>query len=142
VDTAANNNPNHDGRLVDRPQLKTGRTSSNAYTGLKVNYAAGTISYLDPTAFTAVNCGAALWCESPIKRGTFFGPDSVNLDMGILKDFRVTEGTKFRYEANFFNFFNHPNFDKPTGNTNSGTFGQISGTGDPRVTQMALRFEF
>ena len=143
-DSAAGANSIHDGRLVDRPVLASGYTMGQVAPGLKVNYSpvTGAVAYLNPNALTPMNCGSALWCESPLRRNSFYGPAYIDLDLGIMKVFRVTEHSHFRYEANFFNIFNHPNFGNPTPNLNSGTFGQITSTGDPRVTQMALRFEF
>jgi Carboxypeptidase regulatory-like domain len=144
VDTSSGNDPNKDGRFVDRPMFAPGYSFSKAEPGVHTTSAGGaeTITFLNPAAFQNVNCGAALWCDSPMKRNQFFGPASVNLDLGVLKSFKVTESTRFRYEANFFNFFNHPNLSNPVGNTNSGTFGQITSSGGPRVVQMALRYEF
>lgn len=145
IDTSSSNDPNKDGRFVDRPMFAPGYSfGSKSEPGVKRTTSAGaeTITYLNPSAFTAVSCGTALWCDSPMKRNQFFGPASVNLDMGVLKSFKATESTRFRYEANFFNFFNHPNLSNPGGNVNSGTFGQITSSGGPRVVQMALRYEF
>ncbi|HEX3987028.1 MAG TPA: TonB-dependent receptor [Acidobacteriaceae bacterium] len=144
VDTSSKNDPNKDGRFVDRPMLATGYTYGKAKPGVHKTNAGGaeTITYLNPAAFTAVNCGAALWCNSPMKRNQFFGPASIDTDIGILKAFNVTENTRFRYEANFFNLFNHPNLNNPAANVNSGTFGQITTASDPRIIQMALRYEF
>jgi hypothetical protein len=61
---------------------------------------------------------------------------------------------KFRFDANFFDLFNHPNFLNPgaiaTGGNNyanvGNTFGQslntAGDTGGHRVTQLAIRFDF
>ncbi len=144
LDTSSKNDPNKDGRFVDRPVLASGFTYAKAQPGLHETNSGGdeTISYLAPAAFTHASCGTALWCDSPMKRNQFFGPPSINTDIGILKAFHITETNLFRYEANFFNIFNHPNLNNPNSNYNSGTFGQITTSGDPRVIQMALRYEF
>ena len=144
VDTSSRNDPNKDGRLVDRPVLASGYTFGKAQTGVKETTSGGeeTITYLVPAAFTHTTCGSSLWCDSPMKRNQFFGPPSINTDFGVLKAFHINESTLFRYEANFFNIFNHPNLNNPTSNYNNSAFGQITGSGDPRVIQMALRFEF
>ncbi|HEX4065800.1 MAG TPA: carboxypeptidase regulatory-like domain-containing protein [Acidobacteriaceae bacterium] len=145
TDSASSNDPNKDGRFVDRPMFAPGYAfGSKSEPGVQTTNAGGaeTITFLNPKAFQDVTCGTALWCNSPMKRNQFFGPAFANLDLGVLKSFRVTESTRFRYEANFFNFFNHPNLNNPGANTNSGTFGQITSSRDPRVTQMALRYEF
>jgi len=36
-----------------------------------------------------------------------------NLDLGLTKSFSVTERMKLQFRAEFFNAFNHPNFDNP-----------------------------
>ncbi len=144
LDTSSKNDPNKDGRLVDRPVLASGYTIGKAAPGVHTTASGGaeTITFLTPVAFTHTTCGSALWCDSPMKRNQFFGPAATNTDLGILKSFRITENSRVRYEANFFNLFNHPNLSNPNANFNSGTFGQITSSGDPRVIQMALRYEF
>ena len=70
----------------------------------------------------------------------------MDFDFGVSKNFKITESTKLRFDANFFDIFNHPNFKNPTGNFSDGLFGQSVATygdsGGHRVTQLALRFEF
>jgi hypothetical protein len=85
-------------------------------------------------------------------RGSIPGPKFIDFDFGISKAFRITERTKLRFDANFFNIFNHPNFTNPgTGadganNFSDPNFGQslstYGDTGGHRVTQLALRFDF
>jgi hypothetical protein len=43
------------------------------------------------------------------------GPDLVNFDFALIKNFAVREGQKIQLRAEFFNLFNHPNFDLPGG---------------------------
>jgi hypothetical protein len=64
---------------------------------------------------------------------------------------------KLEFRAEFFNIFNHANFLNPNvinngdgtfasgapgTNINSGGFGQITGTYDPRIVQFGLRLAF
>jgi len=84
--------------------------------------------------------------------GSLVGPGTVNLSLGLAKDFRLTERVMFKFESSFSNLPNHPNFDDPrqnlTESTNGqGTFGQvlasrIGDAGGNRVGQFALRIEF
>jgi hypothetical protein len=41
-----------------------------------------------------------------------------------------------------FNILNHAEFKGPSTNINSGIFGQITSTYDPRIIQLAARFQF
>lgn len=104
----------------------------------------------DPQCPPTVNMG--LWCEGralgQMERNTLVGPAYFNADLGVAKSFKITETSKFKLLANFFNIFNHPNFLLPDNNLNDvGTFGKSLGTfapgpGGARVTQIALRFDF
>jgi len=53
-------------------------------------------------------------------RNTIQGPNNWNMDFGILKTFPITEQWKFQFRAEFFNVFNHPNFENPR-NASSGS---------------------
>jgi len=48
-----------------------------------------------------------------VGRNTFRGPDFVDVDMSVTKDFRIKERATFQFGAQFYNLFNHPNFDNP-----------------------------
>lgn len=46
-------------------------------------------------------------------RNAVRGPNFWNVDIGILKNFNVTERVKFQFRAEMFNAFNHANFANP-----------------------------
>jgi hypothetical protein len=102
--------------------------------------------YLDPTMWTKYSCPASVnggqWCDVPIGRNSVIGPGYANVDFNIAKAFKITEGSALKFQANFFNLFNRANFKLPTANLSSSSFGKSTDTFDPRVTQLALRFEF
>jgi hypothetical protein len=54
----------------------------------------------------------------------------------------VGERTKLEFRAEFFNIFNHANFQSPNTNIYSGFFGEVTSTYDPRIIQLALRLSF
>ena len=93
-----------------------------------------------------------LWCQGQslgqMQRNSLVGPSFFNTDFGVKKSFKVTERFALTFEANFFNIFNHPNFESPDGNLNDSTFGQSTATfsnqqtGGPRITQLAARIDF
>jgi hypothetical protein len=55
---------------------------------------------------------------------------------------KITETTSIQFRAEAFNIFNHAQFNSPDSNINHSTFGQILSTADPRILQLALRFQF
>jgi hypothetical protein len=76
-------------------------------------------------------------------RNTFRGPFQQNWDVSLGKNFRITEGTNFKFTTDFFNIWNHPIFASPSGIFNASGFGQITATkGTPRLIQFSGRFSF
>ncbi len=76
------------------------------------------------------------------------GPDFVNTDFSVIKQFVPREGWRVDFRAEFFNLFNHPQFGAPGGNGsgadfNSPTFAVINYTvNNPRVVQFGLKLAF
>jgi len=77
-----------------------------------------------------------------LPRNFFRGPGRTNLDLALAKTTPITERVAAEFRVEAFNIFNHTEFENPTVNPNSGTFGQITSTFDPRILQMALRITF
>lgn len=163
---------NKDGVRTDRPAFLGSGSVLNAIMGKEQRDSTGknTYQYFDPSQFgrvinafdtapsdprfvrcpTSVNQG--FWCNLGVPRNALPGPMFANADFGVSKSFRITEGTKLRFDANFFDLFNHPNFTNPGAAANGSNsffdpnFGQslstYGDTGGHRVTQLALRFDF
>jgi hypothetical protein len=83
-------------------------------------------SPLNPTLFQS-NFGN-------IARNSLHGPGYFDTDMSILKNFKIKERMTLSAGANFFNLFNHPNFDLPVNSVTAGDFGQIIDTVMPATT--------
>ncbi len=79
-----------------------------------------------------------------VGRNTITGPHSINVNIALLKSFPFgTEGQRrLQFRAEFFNAFNHPNFNLPENRLNRSAVGTIGGTTDPRLIQFALRVEW
>jgi hypothetical protein len=85
-------------------------------------------------------------------RNSVRGYDYWDVDMGLTKDFALTERYHFQFRAESFNLFNHTNFSDP--NTSlpnlgvplttqtAGTFGQITSTLAARILQVAGKIIF
>jgi hypothetical protein len=79
--------------------------------------------------------------------GTLVGPGTINLSMGIGKQFPIRERATLKFEASFTNLPNHPNLANPGNNITSIAFGRTTSargadSGGNRIGQMALRLEF
>ena len=85
-------------------QCPAGKQSLTCY----YNQAAFAVPALAPGQVSA-----HLFGNSPVN--ILRGPDFVNFDFAAMKFIPVTENTKLQFRAEFFNIFNHPNFDLPGG---------------------------
>jgi len=82
------------------------------------------------------------------------GPGTNVVDFSLLKNIAITERHRLQFRSEFFNLFNHTNFDfperfctilatAPAGSAcPSGTFGRLSAARDPRILQFALKYLF
>jgi hypothetical protein len=90
-------------------------------------------------------------------RDALRGPDYLDFDFSVYKNFHLTESKYFQFRSDFFNAFNRPNFSPPgggsTGNfTDLGglvstaittpTFMQILSAAPAREIQFSLKFMF
>ncbi|HUI51524.1 MAG TPA: carboxypeptidase regulatory-like domain-containing protein [Terriglobales bacterium] len=84
----------------------------------------GTVQWLNPDAFVSTvdpSTGACYGGDTPKKcqfgnlgRNALRGPDFVWSDLYLTKWFFLTERVKLRFDTQFFNVFNHPNFGLPS----------------------------
>ena len=84
-----------------------------------------------------------------MQRNAFTGPGYADLDMSGEKDTKLREGLTFNLRVDGFDILNHPNFGQPSGNVQSSSFGQITGTrfavsdgGSSRQLQVSGKFVF
>jgi outer membrane receptor protein involved in Fe transport len=118
--------------------------------------------WFDPNSFTenavdntqpACSAGAVFGCYDPsllgrigsAKRTICCGPPINNFDIALHKVLPIGSGDtkRFEFRTEFFNLFNHTQFNNPDGNTTDGSdFGRIKRAKDPRLIQLALKFYF
>jgi hypothetical protein len=106
--------------------------------------------WFDPNSFQQDPCIIAVPQNCPLgfygtyRRNSFHGPRRTNLDIALEKSTNlVGERTKLLFRVEAFNIFNHAEFRPPSAiSVLSGTFGQITGTYDPRILQLALKLTF
>jgi hypothetical protein len=133
--------------------------TSSAYTfytysggaGWDVPNVVGPIHYLNPrtgpnNAWVSASAFAhpAFGMEGDAGRNILHGPGLNNFDFAVMKETKITESTRAELRFEFFNFFNHTQFD-PNGITtdiNSSAFGQETAAHDPRIIQLAGKLFF
>jgi outer membrane receptor protein involved in Fe transport len=119
----------------DRPVL----LSNTTYGAGACGSAAPCVDYLVPSAFGAPAAGTF----GNLGKGSLRGPNSIAYNGGLVKDFPLHhERLKFQFRAEYFNLFNRVNFNNPATSLTGAGFGRITGAGDPRIGQLALKVVF
>jgi hypothetical protein len=123
---------------------------------LGAGYPGGKI--FNKAAFTAAPAGQ----QGNFGRNVLRGFDASQADLGVQRQFRLTEKVGLRFRGEFFNLFNRPNFGSPTGSLTSALFGRSTQTlanslgsgganggfnplyqiGGPRSIQFAMKLQF
>jgi hypothetical protein len=82
-------------------------------------------------------------CSSAARFGAcVYGPGQIQWDMAVSRRFALNERFKLEYRSDFFNVLNHANWNNPTTNITSSTFGLVKAFGSPRIIQMAMKLFF
>ncbi len=138
--------------LAPRPNLNAGvpiELNGSQFPGGKI---------LNRAAFTP----AAVGTQGNFGRNVLRGFGAWQADVGVQRQFQLTERLRLRFHAEFFNVFNHPNFGSPTSLLTSPLFGRSTQTlanglgsgganggfnplyqiGGPRSVQFALKLQF
>jgi outer membrane receptor protein involved in Fe transport len=75
-------------------------------------------------------------------RLSFHNPGLNNVDFMISKKFFLWNDAAAVFRAEFFNVFNHTNFNGVNNSLTSPGFGTITSAADPRIIQLGLKFSF
>jgi hypothetical protein len=75
-------------------------------------------------------------------RRFFHGSGLNNWDITLEKNVRLTESKRFEFRVEFFDIFNHAQFDNPSGNVLSSNFGFVTSAGNARIGEVAGKFYF
>lgn len=65
--------------------------------------------------------------------------DTHNWDVSFNKQFRLAEGVRLQFHAEFFDFFNHTQLGQPTETATNRFFGQVRSAFDARITQFGMK---
>jgi len=149
--------PHPFGDLSDRPDLiadpmRSGAVAANPDPMCQITKSNGgraadrvrdPESWFNPCAFAA----PATRRFGTAGRNVVIGPGIANVDLSVNRRFRVKERTVLEFRAEFFNLFNHPQFDMPEILFDSAGFATVRsankfGNGPPRQIQLGLRLSF
>lgn len=75
-------------------------------------------------------------------RNILTGPSYVQINMSLLRNFRITDRQKLQLRWEVFNVPNHPNFATPNDNVDEPNVGSITSAKDPRVMQLGAKYLF
>jgi hypothetical protein len=133
----AGNDRNFDGNSTDRadlvgnPFLDPNRPRSQVVS-----------EWFNPAAFSSVTQASNSF-DGTAGRGIVDGPGSKNVDMGIYRDFHVTEKNTLMFRMEMTNAFNLVNLSNPqTSASNTTTIGHITTANAMRQVQFGLRLRF
>jgi len=91
--------------------------------------------------------------NGPTMQPVVYGPAYFNADLGLFKNFAVTEKKRLQIRLNGYNFLNHPlwsfnggnlnlGFNGTTGQLNTPLFGYVTTKQGARRVQLAATFNF
>lgn len=110
----------------------------------------GPHQFINPSCFTFPT---QIGQNGPTALPAIYGPAFFNSDLGLFKNFQISESKKFQLRFNAYNFLNHPlwsfngtnlqlGFDPATGKVNTPNFGTVTEKQGRRVIQLAIKFYF
>jgi hypothetical protein len=138
--------------LADGGVNLTGVTRQQLQDAVGKYYIPGTtyMTMIDPK-YRTVGVGAnTQYITANTTPGTFvgpfyiYGPGSVDCDMSLSKEFRVTERARVQFQSQFLNAFNHPTWrSAPSGGVRSSGWGtSTSPSNSPRTIEFRLNIAF
>jgi len=80
--------------------------------------------------------------EGNEKTGQFRNPAFIQTDTTVYKNTHITERLNFQMRFEFFNLFNHPNFQNIQADLSAGNFGKVTGQALPRWWQIGGKLTF
>ncbi|MCC7153279.1 MAG: TonB-dependent receptor [Bryobacterales bacterium] len=131
--------PNDIANVGSRGNFQRPNLVGNPYpSGWTKTYGPGGL-YFSPAAFAS----PAIYTFGNLGRNVLRGPGFKNFDLGVFKNFFITERLRLQYRAEAFNSFNNTNFSNPGGTFGTPNFGRSTGTQNAqRSIQMGLKLYF
>jgi carboxypeptidase family protein len=80
--------------------------------------------------------------QGTANRRFFHGPGLNNWDISFFKNVHINERVSLDIRAEFFNAFNHAQFNNPVGSFSASNFGDVVSANSPRIGQVAAKIHF
>jgi hypothetical protein len=129
----------------DRPSLAPGASTNPLLPDRRKRNEEGVIQWFDPLAFVLQPAGY----NGDVGRMTVQGPDFMTVDLGLTKEFPITESKHLAFRWELFNMFDRVNFGLPnrtiftSATARNASAGRITSTrGSARQMQFALKLVF
>jgi hypothetical protein len=117
---------------------RVNQIAENPAGDMSIDSANGGKRFLNPAAFAQ----PALGTLGTMQRNSIEGLGSRNLDLSLSRTFRIAGAQSVELRAETFNAMNWFQWQQPSLNLNSSTFGEITSAGDPRIMQFAVKYGF
>jgi hypothetical protein len=91
-----------------------------------------TSAFVNPRPFTYGNSGRFILRQAGTKL----------VDFGLFKNFHLDDRQVIQFRAEFFSFFNTPQFGAPGATVETPTFGRVTTAGGNRIIQLGLKYDF
>jgi Carboxypeptidase regulatory-like domain len=132
------------GRAQLCPGATYGAATSSGSIESRLGGASGGSGYFNASSFCApplIGNGTG-YGNSGV--GVILGPGQFNWDISLVKMTKISERQSLQFRTEFFNAFNHPQFNNPGAAVSTPTtFGVITSTSvNPRLIQFALKYAF
>ena len=115
---------------LDRPNVVSGKNFYVRNTH--------TLLWINPAAFATNGPGTF----GTARMNSLLGPHYIDSDVSLTKPFRIREQQNLQLRFEFFNVFNHTNFQAPVNKLSSSSFGQIQASNPARIIQIAAKYNF
>jgi len=152
-----------------RPNWASGATRNTAFSNVPSGYFFNPFAFVRPVVAAGQlipsSNGAALANAlgtdiGNVGRNVLHGPNQNNIDLALIKRFRLDESRNIEFRAEVFNLLNHVNLSNPISDLNAvistgsfnpatgrivdpGDFGRITSTSNnPRFLQFAIKFNY
>ena len=126
--------------VLENPRLSRGDRGFSEGAGNDDVYFFSTNDSTGRTIFTPPAPGT--FSQTQNRNQWIRDPGFQNWNLGVFKQFQITERQSVSFRGEFFNLPNHPNLSGPQLNPTNSNFGRVTAKNSERNVQLSLRYSF